>query len=207
MQASDEWQWNEEELEALRSLNREMAPDVELEERTVERLRQEGLIRDSALPVTPQGKTWWQSFHWPVASWTPNRLAWASAAASLAVAIFFGGVALGERWALRGTAEALAAFHEDNLMQASARVQQTGSAYVAALSALGQLAADSDPQKVSQGREAALAALYAAASQLVRLDPDDPVATRILQGFDDLREARSTDDPGSQNDQRQVMWF
>lgn len=202
MQARDEWEWNEEELEALQSLDREMEPGGDLEERTVARLRQEGLIRDPAVP-------WWKTFDWRafLASWTPNRLAWASAASSLAVAIFFLGVALGERWALRGTADALAAFHEDNLMQASARVQQTGSAYVAALSALGQLATDSDPQKVSQGREAALAALYAAASQLVRLDPDDPVATRILQGFDDLQEARSTNDPTSESDERQVMWF
>lgn len=200
MHASDEWEWNEEELETLRSLRQEMEPDGNLEERTVARLRQEGLIRDPAMPAA----AWWQSL---VAGWTPTRVAWASAAASLAVAIFFVGVALGERWALRTTADALAAFHEDNLMQASARVQQTGSAYVSALFALGQLAADSDPQMASQGREAALSALYAAASQLVRLDPDDPVATRILQGFDDLQEARSTDDPASSGDERQVMWF
>lgn len=198
MKAPDEFDWKDEEREALSALNRDMEPDWRLEERTVARLKKEGLIRD---PVAEES-SWWKRL-------LPRRpsvhLAWASAATAVVVAVFFAGVALGEHWATRSTADALAEFHEDALMQVSARVQKTGSAYVAALAALAQLAADGEPQKVSQGREAALAALYAAASQLVDLDPDDPVATRILQGLYEMRTARAA--AAGKDAERQVMWF
>lgn len=200
-------EWNAEERRALAALDREVEPAPSLEERTVARLRSEGLIGAGG-----------RRRRWTLPrALAPARLGWAAAAAALAAAVFFAGVAVGERWAVSSTAGALAAYHEDALARASARVQQTGSAYVAALAALGRLAAAADPQEVSQGREAALAALYAAASQLVRLDPDDPVAARILQGLDDRQAGAGTtaaeggaakEKPGEERkEERQVMWF
>jgi hypothetical protein len=195
----DEYEWNDAELASLATLEREREPDPELEERTVARLEREGLIRKPEDARRP----FWSRLS---GAFTTARLGWASAAAALLAAVFLAGVAVGERWAVRSTAEALAAFHGDQLARTSARVQQTGSAYVSALAALGRMAADADPQELSQGREAALAALYAAATQLVRLDPDDPVATRLLQGLEEIRTA----DSGTMEDRnvkRQVVWF
>lgn len=200
MKPQDELDWNEEERASLAALERERKPDPGLEDRTVERLKREGLVRSSENAKRPLWGGLFQAL-------TAARMGWVSAAAAVVAAVFFAGVAVGERWAARSTAEALATFHEDSLMRASARVQQTGSAYVSALAALGQLATTADPQEVSQGREAALAALYAAATELVRLDPDDPVATRILQGLEEIRKADSEVNAADREAKRQVVWF
>lgn len=200
--------WSDEELRALRAMRRDVEPGAGLEDRTVARLRHEGLIHDGPDPAARE--PWWTRLRWQglLVGLTPPRLGWAAAALACVAAVFLAGVATGQRWALRSTADALATFHQGAMMQASARVQQTGSAYVEALVALGQIAADdSDAQDVSQGREAAVAALYAAASQLARLDPNDPVATRILQGLDDIRTADSADSNETRDDERQVLWF
>jgi len=202
---SREDEWNEEERSALASLatvpSGEVRGDItavpprSLEERTVARLRHEGLIRDTA--VVP----FWTRLFGGAGS---PRLAWAAAAAACVAAVFFAGVAVGQRSAVRSTAEALAAYHDDAMTAASARVQQTGSAYVAALAALALTAdADADPEQLAQGREVALAALYAAAEELARLDPDDPVAARLVQEMAAVDRVQGPDD----DTQRQVMWF
>lgn len=184
--------WNEEEHEALAALGREVDTAAALEERTVDRLRRAGLIGG-------RRASWW-----PRRLPAPLHLGWASAAAAFALATFFAGVTVGQQRALRATADALATLHDDAVSAASARVQETGSAYVTALAALGQLAATAPPQEVAAGREAALAALYAAASQLVRIDPDDPVATRLLQSLERTGESAETEEPERQ---RQIVWF
>ncbi len=191
MKSPDEVEWNEEQSEALAAMSREAEPDWRLEERVVARLRREGLVRD------PQGSRWRRLF--------PLPLGWAAAAAAFVAAVFLAGISVGQHWATRSTADALASFHEDSLMRASARVQRTGSAYVAALAALGQLAATTPPQELSQGREAAASALYAAASQLSRLDPDDPVAIRLLQGLEDSQSPGP--DESDESTPRRVLWF
>jgi len=189
---SHEDEWNEEERSALVSLST-LEPPGSLEERTVARLRREGLIRDS-VPL------WTRLFGGAGAP----RLAWAAAAAACVAAVFFAGVAVGQRSAARSTAEALAAYHDDAMMAASARVQQTGSAYVAALTALALTARDdTDPKSLAQGREVAFAALYAAAEELVRLDPDDPVAARLVRDLEAVDRGNRPDDDAK----RQVMWF
>lgn len=186
--------WTEEEREALAALGHEVEPAVRLEERTVDRLRREGL-------VGRRRRAWWSRL-------LPDRrpalhLGWASAAAAFALATFFAGMTVGQQRALSTTAEALASFHESAVSAASARVQETGSAYVTALAALGRLAASAPPQEVAAGREAAFAALYAAAAELARLDPDDPVAARLLQSL----ERADTAEPAADQETRQIVWF
>jgi hypothetical protein len=199
-------QWTEEERQALAALGREAQPDAGLEERTVARLRREGLIGGpraswwSRLPVSRRAAR-----RRPARNLRAVHLGWASAAAACLAAAFLAGVTVGQQWALRSTAGALAAFQDDAVSAASARVQQTGSAYVAALAALGRLAASEPGQEVDEGREVALAALYAAAAQLVRLDPDDPVATRLLQSLDRAGTPGETADAAEAR--RQVVWF
>ena len=88
-------------------------------------------------------------------------------------------------------------------MRAAARVQQTGSDYVTALNALSLHASSSQPEQFAQGREVARAALYAAAAEVIRLDPNDPLAVRILQGLE-MQQQKSRQ-PSEQ--ERKVFWF
>ena len=80
----------------------------------------------------------------------------------------------------------------------------TNRAKRVSLAAFNQLAASEDPQKLLQGREVAIASLYAAASELVRLDPNDPVAARILRGLE--QEARNETETGVRKEKK-VFWF
>jgi len=85
-------------------------------------------------------------------------------------------------------------------------VQQTGSAYVQALEALVTAANQNQgPQQSAQAREVALTALHAAANEVVRLAPNDPVASKILQG---IEQARRQAQPLEEQDAgRKIVWF
>jgi len=166
---NDAVDWNEAEREALDALPRERPLTRTMEDDAVRRLEREGILG------RPRARGWW--------IFTGPRLAWTAAAASALVAVYFAGFAAGQRSAVRATAEAFVALHEDDARQAEIRVQQTGSAYVAALATLARMAADEQSPDLTQGREVAVAALYAAAEQLVRFDPNDPVAARLLVGL------------------------
>jgi hypothetical protein len=113
---------------------------------------------------------------------------WRSAAAIAAgIALFAGGMSIGQMLGSRQTAEAFQTVFEEGDVRLASQVQRAGSEYVAALEALADVdgaAADS-----GQALEVALTALWAAANEIVRLAPDDPLAARILQGF----EARAED--------------
>lgn len=179
-------EWTEEEKRALIRLAGERHPSRSLEERTVRRLRQEGLLANRSV-------RWW---HAP-------RVAWIGAAAAAAGFFFLLGVQFGQRWGAETTAELLTAQHRDDIRSAESRVQATGSAYVEAMTALAALASNRDPQEMGQAREAALSAFYGAATQLVALDPNDPVAVRLLQGIEEF-DKRS---PGEKKPERKVYWF
>ena len=87
---------------------------------------------------------------------------------------------------------------------AAAEVQRAGSAYVNALSSLAAVAANADPKNthaVQQGREVAVNALTAAADQLVRLAPNDPLSARILQAMDEEARRDTT------SAQSRLAWF
>jgi hypothetical protein len=73
------------------------------------------------------------------------------------------------------------------------RVQRTGTDYVSALAALAEQTPDGDSAAAAQGVEVALTALWAAANEIVRLAPEDPLAARILVEFE---RARLQEEPG-----------
>jgi len=108
----------------------------------------------------------------------------------------------GQWLANRQTAGMLTTMQQHGAMQAAVLVQQTGSAYAQAIAALGRVPISADSQHLAQGREVALTALYAAANQVVRLAPDDPVVARILQVLD-----REHPDSGLARNTRRVFWF
>jgi hypothetical protein len=174
-----------EERERFRALRRELDPDDALEERTVRALRAEGLLRRErphlvAFPLSP---------------------AWVGLAAAAAFAIFAGGFTMGSWLEARHTTQVVSQMHEQDATRAAAWVQQTGSAYVSALAALAAMtdsSSKSNPQ-LEQGREVAVNALHAAANQLVRIAPEDPLTVRILAGM--KRAAR--DSTGTDR----LVWF
>jgi hypothetical protein len=174
------------ERDALDALPREGMPSRFLEERTVQALRERGLIRSGSTRVG-------------------RRRPWMVAAAVAAsVALFASGLAVGQWVGSRQTADALATVYPDQADRAAALVQTTGSAYTAALGRLVEVTAAADTQEVQRAREVALAALWAAASEVVRLAPEDPLAVEILQGFE---RARSEGSPGDSAAARNFVWF
>ena len=176
-----------EEREALRALPREVDPPPELEAHTVRALRAAGLLRSPApLPLV-----------------IPRPL-WIGAAAA-AVALLAGGFTLGAWLESRHTTDVVMQVHQRDDAAAAAMVQRTGSAYVSALAALAAVARTTRSPEVEQGREVAVNALHAAAGQMVRLMPDDPVAVDILQGM--ARAARSDTSSAWAAESRRVVWF
>ena len=175
----DDWKAEEE---AFAALSRERTPSRFLEERTVRALKERGLIRSSPLRL---------SSPWMAAT-----------AVAASIALFAGGVALGQWIGARQTVNAVVALYPDGPERAAARVQQTGSAHTAALAALVAAADSAGAGDVLQAREVAVAALWAAAAEVIRLAPDDPLAARILQAFERQAETRS-----SAEGERNVVWF
>jgi hypothetical protein len=171
-----------EERASFRALSRP-APRRGLEERTVRALRTEGLLHRSGRVIS--------------INFTPS---WITAAAAACISLFVAGFFMGGWFEARHTTQVVAQIHEQDATRAAALVQQTGSAYVSALSKLASLndKSSTDPQ-VLQGREVAVNALHAAASQLVRIAPDDPLAVRILTG---MKKAGSDSTSGDR-----LVWF
>jgi hypothetical protein len=85
-------------------------------------------------------------------------------------------------------------------------VQRAGSAYVAALTRLVEASDSATAGEAVQAREVALAALWAAANEVVRLAPDDPVTGQILRGFERARQEQAEASEG-ELPVRQVIWF
>jgi hypothetical protein len=100
-----------------------------------------------------------------------------------ALALFVGGVLVGQRWGEPSRAETQEPL-SDGPLAAAAEVQRAGSAYVTALSRLDDTAGVVERD---QGVDAALSTLQGAAYELVRLRPDDPQAGRILYTVSEAR--------------------
>lgn len=166
--------------EALRNLPRERMPGRLLEERTVRSLKAQGLLRRSRVPRS-----------------------WGAAAAAAALALFTGGFAAGQWAATRAVASAVMAERDQTVMEAAQMVQRTGSAYVMALATLASLADTASNGALDQGREAAKAALYAAAGELAALAPDDPVAVQIRRYLSGAGPVVTKEPSASRN----VVWF
>lgn len=183
---SDEQNWEAKYMEMLDELPRDEMPSVLLEERTVRELRSRGLLRRQ---------------RWLPASWLVGSIA-------ASIALFATGVAVGQWMGTRSTIEtAVATIAQNNPAAAAAHVQQTGTAYVQALEALVNAANAQGQQQTNsaQAREVALTALHAAANEVVRLAPNDPVATKILQG---IEQAKRQQQPREERDAgRKIVWF
>jgi hypothetical protein len=151
--------------DALAALPRERTPSRMLEERTVRALRAEGLLAAGG------------------ARWIRFPAAWMAGTAAAGIALFAGGTVFGQWMALRANQEVIQVVRSENARQAALLVQQTGSAYVGALAQLQQVADSANPEQRRQAREVAGQALRAAATEMLRLAPDDPVASGILAGF------------------------
>ena len=169
------------ERKAFAALEKQNAPSRLLEERTVQALQAEGLLRRK---------------------WRFNSPRLVAAAAAAAV-LYLGGLATGQWLANRQTTQIVSDLQRDHALEAAALVQRTGSAYAQAIASLAALRTPNDTSSVSQGREVALAALYSAANELVRLTPDDPVVIRILQAMDE----DSVPDTTQSANTRRVIWF
>lgn len=172
------------EQEAFDSLPRERTPSRLLEERTARALRERGLIRSSS--ARPGVVRPWMVI----------------AAVAASVALFATGLAVGQWMGARQTVDALAAFYPDRTERAAALVQTTGSAHTAALGGLIAATEGANPETLEQAREVARAALWSAASEVVRIAPDDPLAVRILQEFERARTGQ-----GTSEDARNFVWF
>jgi len=172
------------------ALPREREPGRLLEERTVRALRERGLVRASA--AAPARRIRFSA-------------AWVSGAIAAALALFLGGLATGQYVASRNTTQLVTAMQQRDAQQAALMVQQTGSAYVQALTRLSQVS-DTTRAGRQQGREVASSMLRAAADEVVRLNPNDPVASGILAAFDRAKTQAAPaqrDTTGRQS----VVWF
>jgi hypothetical protein len=172
-----------DERDALDGLPRDRIPPSSLEERTVRALKERGLIRAETRTAPP-------------------RLWIAAAGIAAALAFFATGVVVGQGMGARQTVDALAAIYPGEAGRAAAQVQRTGSQHAAALAALVKVTGSAEPEDATRAREVALATLWAAASEIVRLAPEDPVAARILEELErQHRQTAETDDRSS------VVWF
>lgn len=196
---TDEMEWTDEEREALDALPREVDPGRLLEEKTVAALKRRGLLSDDATRRTGRdpdaGGTLAPSGHRRAGLFHP---AWWAAGIAAALAIFFGGLALGQARAGVTTAELMTALKSADAAERPSLIQQTGSLYVDAIAGLATTA--DNREAVGTGVEVGLTALYAAAYELARLHPEDP---RLQQILDVLEQPMDTDgDP-----ETDVHWF
>lgn len=177
-----------EERTLFAALPRERDPGRLLEERTVRALRKRGLVQAAAKPRRVI------RFH----------AGWMSGAIAAGIALFLGGLATGQ---YLGTRTVTTAMEQHDQRQAALLVQQTGSAYVQALANLSQASNTTAGAQGQQGREVAQAMLRAAADEVVRMSPNDPVATGILAAFDraGVRKAAATA-PDTASRER-LVWF
>lgn len=174
---------------AFESLPAEQEPSRLLEERTVKALRQRGLLsRPGATAADGPPRV-----HAGV-----TRVWRIGAAIAAAILLFASGLSVGQIIGARQTTDAVEAALGSPQLQEAMRVQRTGSDYVAALAALAESTSSEDSLANAQGVEVALTALWAAANEIVRLAPEDPLAAKILLEFDRARLSEQSGGPASE---------
>jgi hypothetical protein len=169
---------------ALDALPRERDPGRLLEERTVRALRAAGAIER------------------PVArGWRRIPAAWLTGAVAAGFALFIGGLAMGQWVGARQARELVELDRIGDPRSAAMAVQRTGSAYVEALARLASFSDGGEAPQQVEGREVATRMLQAAADELIRIAPDDPIAAAVMAAFQ-----RDTARPTPSQKQR-VVWF
>ena len=179
------------ERRAFEALPRERPPRAELEDRVVAALQRRGL-----LPI-PLAQT---------AAGARRHLApWLVGAIAASLALFVGGFAAGQYVGSRsGAAAALSGVQASrgDVAEVAAHAERAGAIYVAALTALSQLSDTADAATRATARRAAMTAFGAAASEVARLAPDDPLAAAVMRGLDERAAGQR---PVSST--RSVVWF
>jgi hypothetical protein len=183
------------ERDAFAKMSREREPSEQLEQRVVLELRSRGILRPAHTGVVRVHRI---GFAWPSLQ--------VAAGFAVCVALFASGIAVGQWLGLRHTTEAMLQMHQQDAAQAAALVERTGNAYVTALGTLAQVSGNSTPQEAARAREAAQSVMHAAANEMVRLAPDDPLAVQILQGMDRAREKQAQAN-GQAANKRRLAWF
>jgi hypothetical protein len=178
-------EWEERLTAMANALPKERETGRMLEERTVAALRKRGLLKRK-----------------PARRFTP---AWLAGSIAASIALFASGVVVGQMLGSRATTNAVIAMSQNPALRTAAQVQRTGSAYVDALQALAQLADSTKTGVPAQGREVALTALHAAANEVIRMAPNDPIAAEIMRGFERVRQQQTTQQ--QRDPQRQIIWF
>lgn len=176
------------ERRAFETLPREAEPPKGLEDRTVALLQARGVL---AVPLRPLAA--------PTRRWHP---AWLVGALAASLALFASGIAVGQLLGARSATIAAAVGLGSSLAERTQQVQRTGSEYVAALTALLQDTDTSDAASRERATEAALGALGAAAQEVSRLAPSDPLAAAVLRGLTERRRASQAPPPT-----RTVVWY
>ncbi|MCP4545135.1 MAG: hypothetical protein GY835_01565 [bacterium] len=182
---TDERDLTPEERGAFAALSREQEPGRLLEERTVAELSERGLLTGSRSRFGVPGAIW-------------------SVAAVAALAMMIASFAVGHWLGSRDTANLMLAMQDRSSEQAVASVEQTGAAYRQALIELTALRQSTAPQEQLRGREVALSTIYAAADEMLRIAPDDPLAVRIMQAFNSVNSSLP---PGESPETQSVVWF
>ncbi len=154
------------EKKALSSLPKERVPSAFLEERVVRSLRREGLLQ------TREGRRMI-----PITGW---RIAGAVAAC---VAFVVCGFALGYWANSRPVAVQQVLVPDAGATPVAYSVQRAGTDYILALERLSASPDTANADAVRQGREVALATLYAAADQIVKMVPKEILAQCIVRAI------------------------
>jgi len=172
----------------IEDLPRKIEPDPGLEERVVGALRAEGLLRRRER----------RSRRAPL-----RAVAWGTATAAAAAAIAWGGFAAGYRTGSRQAMDLAREMRGEDGRRVAEMVQRTGSAYLAALAVLAREGA-ADEAGRDEGRETAVAILYAAAHRIADLAPEDPALQSI--GFL-LSGGAPCDSTGAGGAEDDLVWF
>jgi hypothetical protein len=192
----DELEWTEDERAALEGLDREVDPGRLLEERTVAALRERGLLRSGGIESgRPGAPARYRR--------APRHPAWWAAGIAAALALFFGGMTVGQARAVDETRDLVMALRTADAAERASWVQHTGSLYVEALTALAELQDGGDEAQLAAGAEVARAALRAAALELARMYPDDARYTRVLATLQEAVGPEAMDTASVE----QVIWF
>lgn len=199
----DETEWTEDERKALDALPREVDPGRLLEERTVAALKERGLLHGTESDVEVAGPRLGPGSRLQPSATPGSGLAgrfhpaWWAAGIAAALALFFGGMALGQNRAGLTTEQLATALRSADAAERSSLIQQTGSLYVDAIAGLAMNVRDGET--VGTGVEVGLTALYAAAYELARLHPEDARLRAVLQA---LESHPTNGDP-----ETDVHWF
>jgi hypothetical protein len=124
--------------------------------------------------------------------------------AAAAVALLMSGYAVGHHM---GAAQTAAALIESQKQSAETAVRQAGAAYVAALASLDERRGPGNEAAVAAVEAQARVAFLAAADQMVRLFPDDPLAAGILRAAERGREFGAVVQGSDSSLARHVVWF